>query len=452
MSGWNWFGTRALGACVGLGLMGTAWAQGATVSFEWMLVGDQGNPGDPLFTFGATGHPYSISKYEVTNDQYVAFLNSVATIGGSTFFNPEMETDARGGITRTGSGSTASPFVFASKPNMGDKPVNFIGFFDAAGFANWLNNGQGSATALTGSYFLLGSDTTTASRLPGARYFVPSEHEWFKAAYYDPSMGVGYYWKFPTQTSSPLSPALATATGDVANPGAHIANYDLNADWGGLDGHVTSIGGAGPLSLSYYGCADMGGNAWEFTETKFVMDGLTGRVMRGGSWRDHHDWMAKDWKFAAGPVSEYVWGGFRVARLEGNPAQSLTLIAGSSSIGDTLIYGVDNPDGTQAPGSIPYLAVAAVPVPTYPHGVLVPGLSMLGDDIHGELLISDPILTLTGPAWQGPGTPAPVSIPIPNDTGIIGATIYVQGLLADTSPGATIPFGLTTGTNFIVQP
>jgi len=58
------------------------------ISFEWVTVGDPGNPNDPLTgvytggdtppTRGAVPYVYSISKYETTIGQYTAFLNAVA--------------------------------------------------------------------------------------------------------------------------------------------------------------------------------------------------------------------------------------------------------------------------------------------------------------------------------------------------------------------------------------
>ena len=38
------------------------------------------------------------------------------------------------------------------------------------------------------------------TRNAGAKYFIPTENEWYKAAYYDPlNGGAGGYWTYPTQ-------------------------------------------------------------------------------------------------------------------------------------------------------------------------------------------------------------------------------------------------------------
>lgn len=87
-----------------------------------------------------------------------------------------------------------------------NKPIGYISWGDAARFANWLTNGQptgmqGAGTTETGSYTLNGAMTNTAlqavTRNANARYVVPTENEWYKAAYYDPTAGAGggdNYW------------------------------------------------------------------------------------------------------------------------------------------------------------------------------------------------------------------------------------------------------------------
>ncbi len=75
---------------------------------------------------------------------------------------------------------------------MGDKPVNYVSWYDSIRFANWLNNGQGTGDTETGAYTLLGGTPTPSNgvsitRNAGATWFLPSEDEWYKAAYHQPA-------------------------------------------------------------------------------------------------------------------------------------------------------------------------------------------------------------------------------------------------------------------------
>ena len=448
---------RPLAATLASGLLaGLAAPQGAPM--EWEVVGNQGNPADP-FTFSAFGsldYAYSIAKHEVTYGQYAAFLNTKAPFADPfDLFAIEMQTDPRGGIDRTGSGVASDPFVYTPKPNLDNKPVGFVGFFDAVRFANWMHNGMGDGDTETGAYTLNGSNPQDVVREPGALYFVASEDEWYKAAYHGPDVAPDHYWRYPYQDNFLGPSAMATATGDVANPGPKVANHSKGADWGGLDGMSTSVGGPGPEAETYYGASDMGGNAFEWTEGTFVFGG-TNRILRGGSWIDVAGVMASDQRLAANPNSEASWWGFRMARAEGNPDQSLTVTGGAPSVGTTITFGVDNPLGTQSAGSSPFLAVSTAPAPETPYGTLLPGFSMLGPGHVGELFLSfappNPILVQTGPAWAGPGTPAPISVMIPSDSGLIGQVVHIQGIMVDGTPGASVPLGLTNNEILTLQP
>jgi hypothetical protein len=56
---------------------------------------------------------------------------------------------SRGGITRSGSSGS---FTYNAKPGREDMPVNFVSFYDALRFANWLHDGQGAGDTETGTY------------------------------------------------------------------------------------------------------------------------------------------------------------------------------------------------------------------------------------------------------------------------------------------------------------
>ena len=282
-----------------------------------VAVGDPDNPPDTS-GLGAVDYPFRIAIHEVTNAEYARFLNAVASSADPHgLFDAAMETDPRGGIVRT---PTSLGDVFAPRDDMGDKPVNFVAFLDAARYANWLHNGSPagpSAAASTedGAYDLSVSNPGVgAIRQPDARWFLPTLDEWHKAAYYLPATAT--YAMFPTATSTPPGQASATARGDIANPGANVANYGGGADWGGLDGHVTTVGSASAASASAYGTFDQGGNVWEWLET---LQQSTLREVRGGSFITTVNELGPV-SGAQDPALAFADVGFRVASREDGEA------------------------------------------------------------------------------------------------------------------------------------
>jgi hypothetical protein len=111
-----------------------------------------------------------------------------------------------------------------------------------------------------------------------------------------------------------------------------------------------------------------------------------------------------------------------------------------------MTFGIDNPFGTQAPGSIALLVTSWSATPNSPCGTLQAGRGMSAPGAPGEQLFNNPIVvTRTGSAWTGPGNPAPVVFQIPNNLSFVGRTMYVQGRLQDSSPGAAIPLSFANG-------
>lgn len=293
-------------------------------TISWVPVGFEGNPTDPSTggVYGSVPTFYRIGKYETTNAQYAEFLNAKAanSQGSDTLalYNTSMGTDPRGGIQRTGDGTIGSPYVYATRPNMHDKPVNFVGIFDAMRYANWLNNGGGDSETEDGSYTLLGgtavpSNSNTVQRNSAARIFLPSENEWYKAAYFEPGASQDNYWRYPTRSDQPPVAATADALGNIANPGANVANYDYMSNWNGQIGNVTTVGSAGPESEGFFGTADMAGNVYEMTDTIFHMNMGLYRA-RGGSFADGEIFQRSS---IDGGVSRFFEGepaiGFRIA-------------------------------------------------------------------------------------------------------------------------------------------
>jgi len=169
------------------------------ITINWVTVGDPGNAADTAGSpnpANAVAAAFQIMKFETTNAQYVDFLNSVAATDTYSLYNANIGTNARGGITQTGS---SGGYTYAVRTSMGDKPVNYVTWFSVARMANWLHNGAtGTSSTETGAYTLVGGQTsgTVPARNPNALAYVPTEDEWYKAAYYKGGGTNAGYWHY----------------------------------------------------------------------------------------------------------------------------------------------------------------------------------------------------------------------------------------------------------------
>jgi formylglycine-generating enzyme required for sulfatase activity len=261
----------------------------AEVAIETVTVGNPGNPGDPQFdgTFGRVDYVYRIGKYEVTAGQYAAFLNAVAATDTNALYDTRMWTHAEGcRIERTGSPGS---YTYSVAPDWAERPVNFVGFGDGMRLANWLHNGQPAGaqnltTTEDGSYFLNGKandeDLQDVGREPDATWVMPSEHEWYKAAYHMNDGVTGNYFFYPTSSDIfPKHPLIDPDPGNNATVNNN-GNYTIGPPY------YRTLVGAHENSESPYGTFDQGGNLWEFNESVPLHNG---RGIRGGAYNGHSD-------------------------------------------------------------------------------------------------------------------------------------------------------------------
>jgi sulfatase modifying factor 1 len=292
------------------------------VTIPTVPIGNPGNPADMRFLsfshpdgVGSVGYQYRIGKTEITNAQYVEFLNAVAATDPYELYNAKMADYEQGGIVRSG---VSGSFTYQVKAaalggaySYHNKPVNHVSFGDAMRFANWLHHGQpsgaqGPSTTEDGAYTLNGALTFdelfAITRNAHARWWLPSEDEWYKAAYHKNDGVTGNYWNFPTATNStPNNNLPSSDTGNSAN------YYDTNYATGSMPYPLTDAG-AYKLSDSAYGTFDQGGSLWEWNELKW-----SGRGVRGGAWFDGWNFLrAADWN-AFDPRWEVFQVGIRVA-------------------------------------------------------------------------------------------------------------------------------------------
>jgi len=272
----------------------------AQITIPIVPIGNPGNAADST-GYGSVAYTYNIGTTEVTNAQYAAFLNAVATTDTNALYNNSMA-GPFGGITRAGSPGS---YTYATVSGRANNPVNFVSFWDACRFANWLHNGQptgvqNNATTETGAYTLTlsGTNANTITRNAGWHWAVTSENEWYKAAYHQPASAGGdadNYWLYPTQSNAVPTTAQANSFGNGINNTVPVGSYAAN----------------------YYGTFDMGGNVWEWNE-EIGFGSLRG--FRGGSFDDANINLRADVTPYADPsLNEFSAVGFRVSQ---HPAPS----------------------------------------------------------------------------------------------------------------------------------
>ncbi|MEZ6073097.1 MAG: SUMF1/EgtB/PvdO family nonheme iron enzyme [Pirellulales bacterium] len=222
-----------------------------TFEIEFVTIGDPGNEPDTTGTpnnVGAVDYVYRIGKYEVSE----GMVDAVNALGG-------LNLD----LTPWG-------------PN---KPALEIHWLDAAKFVNWLNTTKGYLPAykFVADEFQLwqpfeaGYDPDNLFRNTLARYFLPSDDEWYKAAYYDPIAEV--YYDYPTGSDS--VPDGIDFAGDTT--------FDAVFYDGARNPQPNDFTDVGVLSP--YGTAGQGGSATEWLETASDNPEAS-RAWRGGEWND----------------------------------------------------------------------------------------------------------------------------------------------------------------------
>ena len=221
----------------------------ADITIDTVTVGNPGNTSDPsdgdsstpgIQSFGAVPYSYRIGKTEVTVGQYTVFLNAVAATDTYELYLTQMSTNLNiAGISRSGIAGGYTYNVIGS-PN---HPVTYVDWGDAARFANWMQNGQPTglqgprttedgAYTMNGAYLMSGPGSSNQalnaiSRNVCAQWFVPTEDEWYKAAYHQPTEqggDVDNYWLYPTRSN--IAPNSDQPPGNLSIQ-TNVANFFL---------------------------------------------------------------------------------------------------------------------------------------------------------------------------------------------------------------------------------
>jgi sulfatase modifying factor 1 len=281
---------------------------GKAFTMDFVTIGNPGNLADTTGLpnpAGSVARTFQMGKYEVS-EQMITKATALGSLG----------------ITKNTRGV--------------DKPATSVSWNEAARFVNWLNTSQGhspaykfavqpggvgySANANIQLWTVSDGAAYNAAnpyRNANAVYFLPSENEWYKAAYYDPNKpGGAGYWDYPTGSDT-----APTATSGSTTAGTAVYLQALGDD----PADITLAGG-----LSPYGTMGQGGNIHELLEDAF--DGVNDTVseyrnIRGGFWGDSSGLFLESATGEAqiSPGFESFGAGFRVAAVP-EPLESAGVI------------------------------------------------------------------------------------------------------------------------------
>jgi formylglycine-generating enzyme required for sulfatase activity len=293
------------------------------VTIDMVTVGNPGNANDTVGAgYGGVDYSYQIGKYDVTIGQYTAFLNAADPNGTNPngIYNASMGTDLNiAGISYTAGASAGAKY---SPIGSDARPITFVSWFDAARFANWMTNGQGGpGTTENGAYTL--NNVTTGEAVeanPGAAFRLPTNAEWYKAAYYSPTLnsGAGGYYAYATQSDD--------APGNTIGSDPNQANWNTGAgfsvtqsgDYDSNQNYLTDVG-AFSGSGSFYGTFDQSGNVSQWND--LYPNARAVRGVRGGDWNTDNSYVLSSGLFGLRtPSDEESFLGFRLASPFSDPS------------------------------------------------------------------------------------------------------------------------------------
>lgn len=266
-------------------LLGTVSSVASAVILDTVTIGNPGNaPANPAAGVfrGSVAVEFGIGRTEVTNEQYVEFLNAVDADGSNprSLYNTNMTSNAVGGIDFNAGASNGSKY--SVKAGRAAQPVVYVNVLDAMRMANWLQNGQGTGDTETGAYTM---SLANPGRNPNATVFVPNINEWYKSAFHQPASAGGDsddYWNFATTgNTAPTNPVPPSATANTANykAGSIFAVTQVGGTAVAGTNYLSDVG-AYSQSPSYYNTFDQAGNVAEWVDDVLG----TGRGAVGGSW------------------------------------------------------------------------------------------------------------------------------------------------------------------------
>ena len=296
----------SVGLLAGIASAGVTFGTGAnSFEMEFVEVGNAGNVADDT-GYGAVDYVYQMGTHEVSRDMITKYNASAGTVA----------------VTLADLSMFLSP-----RANM---PATGMSWNGAARFVNWLNTSTGGVAAYkftgTGANDSIalwasgdaGYDPNNEFRNSQAKYVLPSEDEWYKAAYHSNTGYTDY------ATQSDTAP-IATTGGTTAGTAVYGQG---NITPGPAD--ITDAGG-----LSYYGTMAQNGNAAEWGESALdgVNDLSSGEtiVFRGGTWVHPDGSLESSTRDGQSSANGALFLGFRVAVVP-EPSTGLLTMIGAFSI------------------------------------------------------------------------------------------------------------------------
>jgi sulfatase modifying factor 1 len=304
---------RAFATCLALAVASMATSAMGQVRMN-RPINDAGNPAQtsgPNAGLGSVNYEYVMSSSEVTVAEYAAFLNAVA---GATdpfsLYNNNMSTL---GLTKSGS-------VYNVASGFDLRPITFVNWFSAARYVNWLNTG----TTETGAYNLNGSNVIVPRTVSTTQNTIvlPNQDEWYKAAFYNPTLnsGAGGYSLWQVQAGTQPTASAPPGTAPAANYNNVASSQSTNV-------------GAYNSTVSYYGMYDMLGNVTEWTESSFTGNTQV-RVFSGAyTIANVNNWNANGTLALRDPTLTNSTIGFRVAQVAPVPEPGTIALAASGLAG-----------------------------------------------------------------------------------------------------------------------
>lgn len=311
------------------------------VTIAWSPVGNPGNANDTTVMtdgtsgYGSVAYNYNIGTKDVTASQYVEFLNAKDPTGANTLglYDSRMS-NSFGGINFNNLNPAGSMYSVIS--GRGNHPANSVSWYDAIRFANWMNNGQGNSSTETGAYTL---GTLDAGGIPvtpplthnaGSQIWLPTENEWYKAAYYDPRTPAqggppldSHYWIYGTSSNQVPSLSAPTALPNHVNASSVV-------------GTLTDVG-AYSGTTSPYGAFDMAGNVFQWNEA-LLRPSDSYRTLRGGSFGTSASDMVSAARTTVGPTGVDI-AGFRLASVQETSSGWNNPSGGQFHIGANWVFG-----------------------------------------------------------------------------------------------------------------